>query len=309
LNKKRTIYLIIAVFLILGGGFAYRKLNSSNQITIVSVDEQKDISQRNSDILKNENLVHISFDDVILSLENISENNYNSIFEDGFFSYIKSLHDQFGAVFSLYVFYENDDGTFNLSQVPDTFSNEFEENSHWLKLGFHSLNSDTNYQNSSMEQAKEDYELVIDELTRITGNEDSIDRVPRLHNYAASEESIKGFKQSELGIKGLLGPDDKRIAYDLNNADTSYLYTYDYFMKNNLSYFKTDFRLENVENISTITSDYFNNESPQKSNDLLTVFTHEYLLEDDPDLKNKLTKVIKASVDNDYVFGFPTDRL
>ena len=51
---------------------------------------------------------------------------------------MKSLHEKTDGVITLYVFYE--DGDFNLSNMSNKYYEEFNENSNWLRFGFHSLN-------------------------------------------------------------------------------------------------------------------------------------------------------------------------
>ena len=40
--------------------------------------------------------------------------------------------------------FENSD-TFDISQCTDKYKKEFEENSNWLKFGFHALNTNSDY--------------------------------------------------------------------------------------------------------------------------------------------------------------------
>jgi hypothetical protein len=69
----------------------------------------------------------------------------SSIFNVPFFSWCKSLHDTYGAVFILPCFYSVASPAFNLSEVPSTFKAEFEANASWLKFTFHSYSTSTTY--------------------------------------------------------------------------------------------------------------------------------------------------------------------
>lgn len=94
--------------------------------------------------------IHFSVDDVITSFENLTKNekNYKTAFDEPFFKYIKSLHDEFGVKISLYCFYEKDD--FSLSECTDKFSEDFSLSSDWLKFGFHSIKSNYKFDGGGM---------------------------------------------------------------------------------------------------------------------------------------------------------------
>ena len=55
------------------------------------------------------------------------------------------LHNKYGIVITFYVYYEDIESSFNLSKCTDKFKNEFSKNSDWMRFGFHTLNSETNY--------------------------------------------------------------------------------------------------------------------------------------------------------------------
>lgn len=59
---------------------------------------------------KNKNYMHVSFDDVYSCLQEITKNQYASVFEHPFFGDLKAMHDQYGAVFTLNCFVKGDDG-------------------------------------------------------------------------------------------------------------------------------------------------------------------------------------------------------
>src|SRR5699024_3097451 len=147
-----------------------------------------------------------------------------------------------------------------------------------------------NYENASAEKATEDYTKVIEELLRITGGESSIDTTVRLHNYAGSEEAINGFRDSDLGIEKVLSPEDRRLAYNLDEEQTSYLYQYDYFEHNGVEYIKTDVRLESLDSVDNFYKSFI---EQSELNDILVVFTHEqYLI--DSETQQKTNQLFEA---------------
>ena len=76
---------------------------------------------KNSNYQSNIDYIHISFDDVSTSFNNLSNNNYSSLFDEQFFKELKSLHKEYGAKFSLY--------TYNsvLNNVPSAYLNDFKK--------------------------------------------------------------------------------------------------------------------------------------------------------------------------------------
>ncbi len=292
--KKISIIAVLIILLgIFGGKWYLSHQTSIPQIDIVELQKDEKIENAKSKLTKEMKLIHYSVDDVFESLVNLSTNQYDSIFEEEHFSFLKKLHDEYDINVSAYVFYDN--GEYDLTDVTDGFSSEFQDNADWLKFGFHSLNSDTNYEDSTKQEAKEDYDKVIDELTRITGGTDAVDTTVRLHNYSASNEALKGFISTDNGVEKLLSPEDKRLAYDLNEEQTSYLYQYDYINENGVDYIKTDVRLENLDNVEEFHDSFTKQDD---LNDMLVVFTHEnYLV--DPEIQSKTHELLNMF--NDYI--------
>ena len=55
-------------------------------------------------------IFHLSFDDTIMCLKDISENDYESIFDNPTFSWLRELHQTYGVVISCYCFFEEPGG-------------------------------------------------------------------------------------------------------------------------------------------------------------------------------------------------------
>lgn len=316
-KRKSMIILVIILVIILFfcGALVYKNRNDSNytveQLEILDVSENQDIKTEKESIINNSKFMHVSLDDFILAFEDITKNEgkYKSIFDNDTFSYLKDLHDKYGAVISCYSYYENDDASFNLSKCTNKFAKEFEENSDWLKFGFHTYNGSKNYEKTNSDEAKSDYDKVIGELLRITGNDKCIDRVVRLQNFAGNEESVQAMENTYDGIEGVLGADDKRRSYDLNDEDNSYLYRYDYYIDDNgLDFFRTDLRMELIDDIDKELGKVKNGSEYKNKNDILIVFTHEWQLPND-EIKEKLEKCCKFANDNEYVFDYPMNRI
>ena len=170
----------------------------------------------------------ISSDDNILFLRNINANKdvYTSIFDDPYLSIYKKAHLLYGACVNLNLFYETDElpgfsekgEYFNLSMMTDKFKKEWEENSDWLRLSFHSNAEHPNkpYISASYEEIYNDALKINSEIIRFAG-ERSLSSTTTVHWGEATEEGTVALK--DLGYNTLAGyfeiSDDQvpRVAY------------------------------------------------------------------------------------------------
>lgn len=247
--------------------------------------------------------IHISIDDTIEIFDDITRNNYKSIFENDTLKFLKYLHDTYGAKFSMYCFY-----SFNgieLKNTTDNFRPEFEENSDWLKFGYHAKNNEIDYMIVDENVALNDYNLVINELKRIVG-EKSITTVLRLEKFIISEENVRAINSHEYPIAGLLGADTKdRTDYYLNNEENEILFNEDYYYdtENDVFFYNTDLRIEKIKlkNIDNETNKLISDKN-------IIVFTHEWMfdtLKNKVATKIKMIKICEFAVENGYIFSFP----
>lgn len=253
--------------------------------------------------------MHISIDDTLSVFEDLTKNedNYNSIFDNNILKFLRKLHNKYGAVFSMYCFYTN--GNFDLSESTDKFSNEFNDNSDWLKFGFHTIDGESNYESTSKEKAKTDYDEIITQLIRITGSNNCIDTIPRLQNFAGNEESILAMKNSNNGIKGLLSADDNRLSYYLDKEDSDYVLTHDKYMDkdNEIEFISTDLRLENFDNPYKELKNRLKSKEYNNRMNILEIFTHEVYL-NDSNMKKKMIDCCKFANKYGYVFEYSMNR-
>ena len=246
--------------------------------------------------------VHLSIDDTIAIFEDLTENkdNYSSIFENKTLKFLRELNLKYGAVFSLYVFYEFQG--MKLPNMTDKFKEEFERNSNWLKFGFHAYNQEKDWKTIQQDEMKNDYSSVINELKRIVG-ENSITQIVRLDRFNITLENAKAISNIEYGITGLLGADSAdRENYYLNDEQSKMVHENEYYEDEdtNIYFFDTDLRIENMndnmeEQLNSMSED----------NDLI-IFTHEWKLNNN--IKEKINKICEWAVENGYVFSFPIER-
>ncbi len=112
-------------------------------------------------------------DDNIFFLTDIAKGNYESIFEHFYLKKLKELNENYGAKFTLNLFYRNDHHPFALEEFPDKYKTEWIRNSDWLKLSFHAYSEfpDRPYQHAAPEKVAADYDLLKTEIIRFAGEE------------------------------------------------------------------------------------------------------------------------------------------
>ncbi len=143
-------------------------------------------------------------DDVIWTLRDLTRKCPESIFDIPFFAMLKKAHEDFGIKVQLNLFYRTDfyygADEFTLSEVPDTYKEEFTKNSDWLKFAFHAKQEfpDYPYINISYDDMNRDFNAIKSEVVRFAGiNSFSHGMLP--HWASISEEGIRAL--CDNGIK------------------------------------------------------------------------------------------------------------
>jgi hypothetical protein len=155
----------------------------------------------------NDRVYHCALDDTIDVLEEINQkaDELDSIFDVEVMDLLKQFHEQYGAKFSLYLFYEKL-GSFNLSQMTDKFTEQWQKNSDWLRMSFHSRTKKTGvvdyylYNKSDYNVAKEDFQIIKKEILRFAGQK-CWDNYPRTHFWSGNRETVKAWR--DCGVEGL----------------------------------------------------------------------------------------------------------
>lgn len=259
---------------------------------------------------KNGKYMHVSFDDVYACLKDITDNNYSSIFENSFFEDLRSLHNEYGAVFTLNCFNTyTKDADYDIKKLPARYADEFKANSSWLKFAFHAEDDKTIYGSTSatssvkLADAKASaasYNKFVSSVMNATGNNaDSIDTVTRLGFFSGSGENITAMQNCEYGITGLLTADDTRISYYFDDALNKYIIeNNDYYdTDKNLRLIRTQTRLESVKN----TADTLSSMSDYNGK-ILEIFTHES--EYKGNVRSRLKSYIEWAYNNGYSFDY-----
>lgn len=113
-----------------------------------------------------------AIDDNIFFLRDVAQRGYRSLFECHYLGMLRHLHRQYGARFVLNVYFAAGDG-FNLTQFPDRYRKEWEENADWLKLAFHAHANDPSrpYQYASPQALIADLDQVVEQILRFAGEQ------------------------------------------------------------------------------------------------------------------------------------------
>ncbi|HOB73443.1 MAG TPA: hypothetical protein PKG54_02855 [Phycisphaerae bacterium] len=111
-----------------------------------------------------------SIDDNSYFLRDIAQKKYKSLFDCFYLKILRDLHRKYKTRFVLNVFYATEDG-FELSEFPDRYKGEWQDNADWLKLAFHARSEfpDRLYQHASPATLIADYDKVTEQILRFAG--------------------------------------------------------------------------------------------------------------------------------------------
>ena len=114
-------------------------------------------------------------DDVIWIFRDLARQKPKSIFDHHFLATLKKAHDMYGLKAQLNVFYRTDFyygmDEFTLAEMPDIYNSEWEANSDWLRLAFHSLQEFPDYPfiNIDYDDMVKVFKLIEKEVIRFAG--------------------------------------------------------------------------------------------------------------------------------------------
>lgn len=149
-----------------------------------------------------------TIDDNIRFLKEITERNYKSIFEHPYLAMCKRLHEEFGLKVQLNLFYRTEG--FDLSQMRSAYHSEWEQNSGWLKMSFHSdFENVRPYEFSGYDEVYEDCNKVNTQIIRFASAA-ALAKTTTIHYCLTTEEGLKALAdQKVFGLLGLFGNQEK----------------------------------------------------------------------------------------------------
>lgn len=140
---------------------------------------------------------HISIDDVEISMRNLSNQNYGSIFDEPFFAFLQQLHTDYGLKISLYIYKEAKD--YDITSFPVKYKREFANNADWLKFGFHAIRPQFNEEiTANLDTFATAYRQV-DSCITVFAGEASKSHILRLHYFFATPAEKTLISQSGGG--------------------------------------------------------------------------------------------------------------
>ena len=159
----------------------------------------------------------VRIDDNCFFFTDLARTQPAKLFDHFYLKKLKEFHQKYGSKFILKCFYRNDhdQDKMTLSQVPDRYKSEFEDNADWLHLAFHALGEfpDRPYQHCTEKQLASDYDLTLQELCRIAG-EKSCTPPTNVHWAMLGPENFHVLQERGLKILTSSGFMSNRIIVD-----------------------------------------------------------------------------------------------
>lgn len=278
----------------------------SDTPTLLDTRHFTEIERKNSN-----KFFHFSLDDFKDAIADIvkNANTYNSIFDNSTFAKLREWHLKFGITVSLYV-------QRTMSDIPAKFKNDFIYNKDWMKFGYHG-NSES-WKTATYENGKQWWNDFVNGIMTSIGKYDIIDRVPRNDYFKGTLESCRGERDANCGCLGFLGCDDwsynkeaRETNYYLSDEQSTYLDARDryYDSETQLCIFKTDFRLEQIQqrwrNVNGCLNYYNSAGGSMQAFDMI-VFSHEWNF---MQFASDAETIFAWALDKGYRFDFPMNVL
>jgi hypothetical protein len=113
-----------------------------------------------------------SIDDNSFFLRDITQKRYKSLFDCFYLNILRNLHREYGAKFVLNIYYTTGDD-WKLTEFPERYKGEWEDNADWLALAFHAYANMPNrpYEDVPPEKLIADLDLVNEQICRFAGEE------------------------------------------------------------------------------------------------------------------------------------------
>lgn len=278
----------------------------SSTPTLLDTRHFTEIERKNSN-----KFFHFSLDDFKDAIADIvtNANTYNSIFDNSTFAKLREWHLKFGITVSLYV-------QRTMSDIPAKFKNDFIYNKDWMKFGYHG--NGESWKTATYENGKQWWNDFVNGIMTSIGHYDIIDRVPRNDYFKGTLESCRGERDANCGCLGFLGCDDwsynkeaRETNYYLSDEQSTYLDARDryYDSETQLCIFKTDFRLEQIQqrwsNVKVCLNYYNSAGGAMQAFDMI-VFSHEWNF---MQFASDAETIFAWALDNGYRFDFPMNVL
>ena len=167
--------------------------------------------------MSTEKLFTFTVDDNIRFLRELSGNGERDLFRHPYPAMWRRLHERYGVKIQLNLFGE--EGSFRLSQVPDSFRSAFAASADWLKLSFHARTEFPAhpYREADASVLLADNQEITREILRFAG-ERSHAATTTVHYCTCTAQGVEALRKA--GVRGLLGlfgtPEAPRTSYRLS---------------------------------------------------------------------------------------------
>ncbi len=243
-------------------------------------------------------------DDNIRFFKEITQKNYNSIFDHPYLALYKQLHQKYDLKIQLNLFYEMEG--FTLADFPDRYASEWKENAHWLKLSFHSRLENVNpYISSGYDEVYRDCKSVQDQILRFAGS-DSLAATTTVHYCQTTPEGVKALADNGvLGLLGLFGTQDTpQTSYSLPPDDADKIRAGEITRKDGVAFGGIDLILNKFDR--TFRQNYLTSIAHR---DTVKVMIHEQYFYPDypaylPDFAQRLEDAFSLLRSSDFVSCF-----
>lgn len=247
-------------------------------------------------------ILHFSFDDLAYTLHDLCANRYKSVFDQPFLRALRTIHQETGAVFTLFCFNRVAEiPDYDIEKLPGCYGAELSAARDWLRFGFHAEDGRTKYAADS--GAGEAIARCNAALRRFAG-EDSVDSILRLGFFSGSLDNVLAVR--DAGVRGLYAADDTRLSYYLNqeqNDEVLRTGRYD-DRDNDLVFIRTLPRVDgrSAEDVIAVLECW--------TQPLAEVFMHEYSFLSEPETyEQRLRTIARWAGENGFVHGFHSDRM
>lgn len=110
-------------------------------------------------------------DDNSFFLTEIAQKKYASLFDCFYLRFLRSMHEKYGVKVTLNTFFRNDHHPFDMTQMPDSYKSEWQDNAHWLRMAPHAYSEfpDAPYSKVFPEKLPEHFEAIHQQICRFAG--------------------------------------------------------------------------------------------------------------------------------------------
>ena len=250
-----------------------------------------------------------TIDDNIRFFKELTEENFESMFEHPYLAMLRRLHEKFDLKIQLNLFYRL--GDFDLSMMTDRYAAEWERAADWLKLSFHSeWENVCPYESSGYDEVFDHCRAVHREILRFASAR-SLAKTTTIHYCRATADGLRAMTDNGVsGLLGLFGTAEKpRTSYEIPEDDAAKIRAGQTVMIGGMAFASLDMIINDVK-IESIVPDL----TALLSRDALRVMIHEqYFYKDyrayQPNFEEKLTTVFSLLCDKGYKSCFFEDWL